>query len=250
MGGYLLAFFASLMAGAINSVAGGGTLITFPTLVFLGLDPVVSNMTNTVALWIGSLTGAWGFRNRLSEVKEKLLPFLLVSTLGALAGALLLIWTPSETFKKIVPFLIFLAVFLLAFSEFIKRLLAKLTVEGRSFLTFALFLQLLTGIYGSYFGAGIGIMMLASLSLSGISNIHSANALKNMMGFVINLLGAVLFALSGKVSWGFALVMMPGFALGGYAGAWLSQRFKPKKVRLFVVFWGLIIGLYMLFKGL
>ncbi len=244
---YLIAFGGALLAGAINAVAGGGTLITFPALLWLGFDPVVANITNTVALWTGSLSGAFGFRKRLAETKSLLLPFLLSSSLGAITGALILVKTPSQTFKSVVPFLVFFAVFMLAFSELIKKLLAKFALqEGRGLLTFALLLQFMTGLYGSYFGAGIGIMMLASLTLSGLKNIHSANALKNLLGFSINLLGAVIFILSGKVSWSYALVMMPGFALGGYAGAKLSQRFRPKVVRIFVVLWGIALGVYML----
>ncbi|MEN3028434.1 MAG: sulfite exporter TauE/SafE family protein [Aquificaceae bacterium] len=246
MEGYLLALMASFLAGGINSVAGGGTLITFPTLLWLGLDPVVANITNTVALWTGSLSGLFGFRERIAQVKSLILPFLISSSLGAVFGALILINTPSQTFRSLVPFLILFAVFMLAGGEVIKRLLARFALKGKSLPLFLpLFLQFLTGAYGSYFGAGIGIMMLASLTLSGVHHIHTANALKNLLGFSINLLGAFLFLLSGKVSWLHALLMMPGFALGGYVGARLSQRFKPGRVRLFVVLWGLFIGLYM-----
>ncbi|MDW8032688.1 MAG: sulfite exporter TauE/SafE family protein, partial [Aquificaceae bacterium] len=171
-----------------------------------------------------------------------ILPFLVSSSLGAVFGALILINTPSQTFRSLVPFLILFAVSMLAGGEVIKKLIARFTPEDKSI---PLFLQFVTGVYGSYFGAGIGIMMLASLTLSGVHNIHTANALKNLLGFSINLLGALLFLLSGKVSWLHALFMMPGFALGGYVGARLSQRFKPGKVRLFVVLWGLSISLYM-----
>ena len=249
MEGYLVALSSAFFAGAINAVAGGGTLITFPTLLWLGLDPVVANITNTVALWVGSLTGAFGFRKRFQEVKGLLLPFLLSSSAGAVVGAFLLIRTPSETFRDIVPFLILFAVLMLAGSELLKKFLARFALEEKAFpLALPLLLQFLTGVYGSYFGAGIGIMMLASLLLSGVHHIHSANALKNLLGFSINLLGALLFVLSGKVSWLYALVMMPGFALGGYVGAKVSQKFSPQKVRLFVVLWGLLIGFYMLLE--
>ncbi|MFN3471618.1 MAG: sulfite exporter TauE/SafE family protein [Aquificaceae bacterium] len=247
MEAHILAFFASLLAGAINAVAGGGTLITFPSLVWLGLDPVVANISNTVALWVGSLTGAFGFKDRLKESKDMLLYLFLSSVIGALAGALLLIKTPSKTFRDIVPFLIFFAVLMLTLSEFIKGLLARFVIEdGRLHPLIPASLQFLTGVYGSYFGAGIGIMMLASLTLSGIHNIHTANGIKNLLGFTINLVGALIFVLGGKVSWTFALAMMPGFALGGYVGARISQRFKPKAVKTFVIGWGILIGLYML----
>ncbi len=243
---YLLAFGASILAGGINAVAGGGTLITFPSLLWIGLDPVVANITNTVALWVGSLFGVFGFKDRAKETKDLLLPLLSASLLGALLGAILLVITPSQTFRSFVPFLILFAVLMLALSELIKRFLSSFVIRGGKVSPFvSLPLQFLTGMYGSYFGAGIGIMMLASLTLSGIYNIHNANALKNLLGFSINLLGAFIFVLSGKVDWSFALVMMPGFALGGYTGAHLSQKFKPNVVRLFVILWGLFLVLYM-----
>ncbi|RMH80375.1 MAG: sulfite exporter TauE/SafE family protein [Acidobacteria bacterium] len=249
MEGYILAFLSATLAGAINAVAGGGTLLTFPSLLWLGLDPIVANITNTLALWVGSLSGAWGFRKRFVDVKGLILPFLVSSLFGAFLGALLLIRTPSSTFKDLVPFLIFFAVFLLAFGEVIRRYLVKSLLKGEKAFYFAFFLQFLTGVYGSYFGAGIGIMMLASLSLSGMNNIHNANALKNLLGFSINALGSAVFLLSGKVSWPFALSMMPGFALGGFLGAWVSQKFKPSIVKTLVVLWGLFIGLLMMLKG-
>lgn len=247
MEGYAVVFVAGFLAGFINSVAGGGTLITFPSLVWAGLDPVVANMTNTVALWVGSLGGAWGFRKNFYEVKNLILPFLVVSSVGAILGAFLLLYTPSSTFKNLVPFLILLAVLLLALSETIKKALIRLPFGRFSFL-FSLFLQFITGVYGSYFGAGIGIMMLTSLSLSGIGNIHIANALKNMLGFVINLIGAFIFALSGKVNWHFVVLLMPSFALGGYAGAKISLKFHPRTVKFFVVLWGILVCLYTLLK--
>ncbi len=247
MEAFFISFGSAFLAGAINAVAGGGTLITFPALLWLGLDPVVANITNTVALWIGSLSGAFGFRKEFKEIKSLIAPFFLSSALGAVAGALLLLNTPSQTFRSVVPFLIFFAVSMLALSEAIKRLISRFSFEERGlYLPLPLFLQFLTGVYGSYFGAGIGIMMLASLTLSGIHRIHTANALKNLLGFSINLLGASIFVLSGKVSWLYALFMMPGFALGGYVGARVSLGLRPRVVRLFVVMWGFSIGVYML----
>ncbi len=242
---FLLAFLSSLLAGVINAIAGGGTLITFPSLVWLGLDPIVANITNTVALWTGSFFGAIGFRGKFKGIKHLILPFLIASTFGALLGALILIITPSQTFKSLVPFLILFAVLVLALSEPIKRLSLRFSqIYVHPFIP--LFLQFLTGVYGGYFGAGIGIIMLASISLSGISHIHTANALKNLLGFSINFVGAIVFLISGKISWLHALVMMPGFALGGYLGAKLSQRLRPSKIKAFIIAWGLFLAFYML----
>ncbi|RMH07983.1 MAG: sulfite exporter TauE/SafE family protein [Aquificota bacterium] len=172
-----------------------------------------------------------------------------MSITGSLVGALFLLYTPPTTFKSLVPFLIFTAVLLLAFSEAIKRAIAGFLLEGKKLpYVFPLALQFITGVYGSYFGAGIGIMMLASLSLSGIGNIHTANALKNLLGFVINLVGAFVFALSGKVSWHFVALLMPSFALGGYVGARVSLIFPPRWVKVFIILWGVFIGSYLFVK--
>jgi uncharacterized membrane protein YfcA len=164
---YLIPILASIVAGFINAIAGGGTLITFPALIFAGLDPLSANITNTVALWLGPFTSALSYRRTLRENFPTLKTFLPPSLLGALLGAFLLIYTPPETFKKAVPFLIGFATLLLAFSELILKFITRL---GNSSKFLPILLQFLTAIYGSYFGAGIGIMMASSIVLSGVSN--------------------------------------------------------------------------------
>ncbi|WP_448588384.1 sulfite exporter TauE/SafE family protein [Thermocrinis sp.] len=234
---------ASVFAGFINAIAGGGTLLTFPALVAVGVEPVSANITNTVALWWGPLAGALSYRNTIKENLPILKVFLLPSILGAILGALLLIYTPSDTFRKAIPFLIGFATLLLALSEVIMKLL-KNSPLYRSSLPISLLLQFATGVYGSYFGAGIGIMMVSSIVLSGVSNIQVAIGLKNFLGFLINLLGALIFLFSGKVAFDFVLVMMPGFVVGGYLGAFTAQRLNPKAVKTTIVIWGTLLSLF------
>jgi uncharacterized membrane protein YfcA len=242
---YLIPILASIVAGFINAIAGGGTLITFPALVFAGLDPLSANITNTVALWLGPFTSALSYRKTLRENFPIFKTFLPPSLLGALLGAFLLIHTPSETFKKAVPFLIGFATLLLAFSELILKFITRL---GNSSKFLPILLQFLTAIYGSYFGAGIGIMMASSIVLSGVSNMQLTIALKNFLGFVINLLGALIFVFSGKVAFNFVLVMMPAFMLGGYLGAVVAKRLNQKTAKAVIVAWGFLLSFVFFIK--
>lgn len=237
---YIVILLASFVAGATNAVAGGGTLITFPILVWLGVDPVSANITNTVSLWIGSFTGALGFRKQIKYGRRHLRILLVPTLLGSLAGAYLLVNTPSNTFKLLVPFLILFATVLLAMND---RLVAytRQRLKGNSPLL-VFFIQFLTSLYGGYFGAGIGIIMLASFGVLGIADIHIANGIKNILGMLINGVASGYFLSSGHVIWKYALLMMLGFALGGYAGAKISLKFERKKVKLFVILWGLSLS--------
>jgi uncharacterized membrane protein YfcA len=235
----LVVLLASFLAGATNAVAGGGTFITFPALVWLGTDPISANITNTVSLWMGSLFSALGFKDHIRMGKEHLKTLLIPSILGGFAGAYLLVKTPSNTFRILIPFLILFATILLMLNEKL-TLWAKAYSKGNPYLLVFL-VQLLTSLYGGYFGAGIGIIMLASLSMVGIKDIHIANGLKNILGMAINGIASVYFLFSGHVLWSYIPLMMLGFALGGYTGARLSLKFNRKKVKLFVVFWGFLL---------
>jgi len=243
---YLLVMVASFLAGATNAVAGGGTLITFPVLVWVGLDPLSANITNTVALWVGPLLGAYAFREYVKLGKEYLRRLLLPTLLGSLLGAYLLVNTSQETFKSLVPFLILLATILVAVNDKVVSFIQRYLRRGS--LPFALFIQFIASLYGGYFGAGTGIIMLASLGIIGIADIHLANGIKNLLGMTINALASGYFVFSGHVFWNYVLVMMLGFALGGYTGAKLSLIFDRKKVRLFVVLWGLFLSLFFFVK--
>ena len=240
----IVIFLAGVAAGAINSIAGGGTLISFPALLWIGRDPIMANATNTVAMWPGSLAGAFGFRRELSTVRRWLLLLIVPSLLGGALGSWLLLRTPSSVFERIVPFLILGATILLALQEAITRRLPPPTANRQPptrWIVFVLIFQLLVGIYGGYFGAGMGILMLAALGLIGLTDLHQMNGLKNILAVCINGIAAIYFAFSKAVVWNDVFVMMAGTILGGYFGARIARRLGRKFVRVAVV----VIGLFM-----
>lgn len=243
---------AAFAAGLINSIAGGGTLVSFPALLWLGRDPVLANATSTVALWPASLAGAYGFRREMEGGWRTLLLFAAPSLVGGVLGAVLLLRTPSETFGRLVPFLILFATLLLAAQEPIsRRLRAGREAEHtptRAWWTGALIFQFLVGVYGGYFGAGIGILMLAALGLLGFSDIHRMNALKNLLAICINGVAAVYFIASGKVYWADVLVMTFAAIAGGYSGARLAYRLGRRFVRLAVILIGVVMSVSLFFK--
>lgn len=247
-------FAAAVAAGMINSVAGGGTLLTFPTLVWVGLDPIVANVTSTVALWPGSLGAMVGFRRELGSSQRWMAVLGPPSIAGGLFGAFLLLRTPSRTFSAIVPFLILFATLLLAVQEPITRALrlhgpaAGASRIRRWWLGAATF-QFLVSTYGGYFGAGMGIMMLAALGLLGLTDIHQMNGLKNFFAVCINLIAAAYFMTWGPVSWGDALVMAIGAIVGGYGGAGLARRLGRTFVRRTVVVIGVGMAVSLFWRG-
>lgn len=243
---------AAVIAGAINSIAGGGTLISFPALVWIGRDPILANATSTLALWPGSLAGAVGFRRELSTTRRWLFLLIIPSLLGGIVGAVLLLRTPSNTFDRLVPLLILGATLLLAAQEMITRRLRFIAEAHENptagWVIFVFTFQFLVGIYGGYFGAGIGILMLAALGLIGMTDLHQMNGLKNLLAICINGVAAIYFALSGAVNWPDALMMMAGAIVGGFLGAKIAHRFGRKFVRAFVVIIGLVMTIAMLVR--
>ena len=221
-------FLAAMAAGAVNSIAGGGTLISFPTLLWIGRDPIIANATSTLAIWPGSLAGAFGFRRDLATLRRWLFLLTIPSLIGGLAGAVLLLRTPSATFEKLVPWLILGATLLFAGQEAISRKFGTLAHAHENpttaWVTFVFVFQFLVGIYGGYFGAGIGILMLAALGLIGLTDLHQMNGLKNLLAICINGVAAMWFAFSGAVIWNDVLIMAVGSIAGGYIGARIARR--------------------------
>ncbi|HVG33250.1 MAG TPA: sulfite exporter TauE/SafE family protein [Pyrinomonadaceae bacterium] len=246
-----LIFAAAALAGMINSVAGGGTLITFPVLVWLGLDPKVANATSTVALWPGLFGGVFGFRREIKDSRSHLLWLGLTSVLGGGVGAMLLILTPSQTFARLVPYLILFATALFTLQEPISRRLrlpANDSPNGVRGWVGPVLIQFFSSIYGGYFGAGNGILMLAALGLFGLKDIHRANGIKNFLGICINSIAVLAFAVSGLVYWPNALLMTVGAIIGGYYGASAARRLGRTFVRRTIVLIGLVIGILMLWR--
>jgi uncharacterized membrane protein YfcA len=253
-------FAAAFIAGMINSVAGGGTLVSFPTLIWVGLDPVIANATSTVGIWPGTVGGIFGFRREIAGSGRWMRLLIAPSLAGGVAGALLLLRTPSETFALIVPYLILFATILFAAQEPITRRLrgpkraeshadglreqppdARAEGTAHGWWVGAVLFQFSVALYGGYFGAGIGILMLAALSILGLTDIHQMNGLKNFLGLCVNGVAAFYFIASGAVSWPEAIVMAVGAIAGGYGGAGLARRLGRRFVRRSVI----VIGLAM-----
>lgn len=245
-------FLAGVAAGAINSVAGGGTLISFPALLWLGRDAIVANATNAVALWPGSLAGAYGYRRELSTARRWLLLLIVPSVVGGALGAWLLLRTPNATFERIVPFLILGATLLLAAQELIARRLGLAAKShenpGAGWLTFVLLFQFLVGVYGGYFGAGMGILMLAALGLIGMTDMHQMNGVKNVLAVFINGIAAVYFVFANAVAWNDGVVLTAGAIVGGYLGARVARKLGRRFVRGAVVVIGIVMSVALFFK--
>lgn len=226
-----LLFAAAVGAGALNSVAGGGSFLTFPALIFTHADSITANATSTVALVPGSIASALGYRDELKAEGENLKWLAAISAAGGLIGSLTLIATPSTVFNALVPFLMLLATLVFTFGD---RLRARML--GNAAPRPVVFgVQLAISIYGGYFGGGMGLMMLAAFTFLGMTDLHRMNALKSALGVLINGVAVVIFTLSGKVSWAPAGVMVLGAIAGGFGGAWLARKVDAKKVRPIVV---------------
>jgi uncharacterized protein len=245
------AFAAAFLAGAINSVAGGGTLVSFPTLIWLGLDSVTANATSTVAIWPGTLGSALGYRREMTEVEPRFWLMVIPSLIGGITGALLLRWTPAAVFDRLVPFLILFATLLFMAQEPVQRALKTGDVETRKstrWLVWGLLFQLCIGLYGGYFGAGIGILMLAALSIQGLANIHEMNSLKVVLGGSINGIAAIYFIWARMVYWPYVLLMAVAAIVGGWMGAGTARKLGKTAVRRIVIGIGLFMALSLFWK--
>jgi hypothetical protein len=245
-------------AGAVNAVAGGGTFFSFPAMLAVGLPPVVANASNSVALWPGSLTGAWAYRQELARYKRYLLPMGIASLLGGVAGGLLLLAAGDARFSALIPWLLAFATALFAFSPQLSAALrhrrpplAKQAGDEHGAGSPAgWFVQLLVSIYGGFFGAGMGILMMASLAIGGHEDVQHINALKNLLSAVIYSVTVVTFVVAGAVSWPHTLVMLLTASLGGYAGARLARKIQGPWLRRIVIAVGSALSLYYFFKAL
>ncbi|MEO8201535.1 MAG: sulfite exporter TauE/SafE family protein [Gemmatimonadota bacterium] len=249
-----LIFSAAAIGGTINAIAGGGTLVTFPAIVALGVPPLMANATSTVALWPGAVSSMWGYRGELAGARNWIVRFTLPSLLGGGLGAWLLLHTSDRSFAEIVPFLVLGATVLFLVQAPLMRWMRGRSLERAiapegvppappwRFLV----AQFAVGIYGGYFGAGVGILMLAVLGFMGLTNIHTMNGLKNWGGLCMNAVAALLFVASGIVNWPVALAMAAGGLLGGYMGSRLAQRVGQQPVRRAITVIGFASFVYLL----
>jgi uncharacterized membrane protein YfcA len=246
----LFVFLAACAGGAINSVAGGGTLLTVPTLIWLGVPALHANATSTVALWPGSLSGAWGFRREMRQADPRVYALIVPSLIGGLTGAILLTITPPDLFERLIPVLILFATFLFMAQERLQRRfnLTAMHHARSHWLSWTMLFQLIVGIYGGYFGAGIGIMMLAALSLMGHTDIHQMNGLKNLLAVAINGIAIVYLLFTDLIRWDDALLMATGAIVGALIGAGTARRAGQTAVSHTVVVVGLAMALAMFVK--
>lgn len=239
---------AGAVASGINAVAGGGSLISFPVLVAMGVPSLPANATNSVALWPGSLAGAMGFRNLLPKTGHHLRTLAIPTILGALLGAVLLVNTGQRAFDLAVPVLILGATLLLAFQKRIKewatRTLLHIPVVG------GMAIQFLVAVYGGYFGAGMGIMMLAAFSLFMDGTIHELNAVKTWLGLFINFAASVLLLQQGLVRLEPALGLTIGSIAGGYYAARVSQKVDSEKLRVWIAGYGFVMSAVFIWRAL
>jgi len=246
---------AGAVAGVMNAVAGGGTIVTFPALIFAGVSSISANATSTIALLPGSLAGVAGYRRSLPAVWKWIRIFTPVSLLGGLFGGILLTRTPESVFDGLVPFLILFATVLFSAHAFFARIFrlearqASQTISMR-WLIGAMLFQFAVSVYGGYFGAGIGILMLASLGILGFENIHEMNAVKGVLAFAINVIAAAYFIFSGLVDWPAAMLVATGGIIGGYSGAHFAQKIRQETVRHLITGLGLLITAVMFYQQL
>ena len=244
----VLLFLAAVVAQALNAVAGGGSFVTFPMLLFAGVAPIEANATSTVALWPGALASAWGYRRDFAADRRTVVVLACVSIAGGLAGALLLLATPEQQFKRLIPYLLAFATVLFAASGRIGAI-AGARASRHGALAVVGIVQFFVAVYGGYFGGGIGIMMLAAFSLMDVGDIHSMNGLKAVLGAVINGAAVVTFIAAHLVVWQYALPMVVASILSGYGSAKIARRIEPRKVRVAVVVIGAALTAYFFLHG-
>jgi uncharacterized protein len=246
---WILLFFASVMAGALNGVAGGGSFISFPALIFVGLPPVNANATNNTGTWIGYLASLYAYREDRGVRLQEFWCLALMSLLGGGIGSLLLLKTPQSVFAKLVPYLLLAATALFALNPWFKRLQKKrIARPSLARMLILRIFQLAIAIYGGFFGGGVGILLLALFGLMGMEDIHEMNALKTVLSTCINGTAMVTFIISGAVLWPYAMLMSVGTLLGGYWGVYYVRKVDSKLVRWFVIAVGLGMTLYFFVK--
>ncbi len=250
---YILVGLAAIAAGAVNALAGGGTLITFPTLTAVGISAVAANVTNTVALVPGYIGGVLGQAKDLKGQERRLWSYLPAGFVGGLIGGFLLLNTGEKLFRELVPFLILLASILLALSDpmrsWVLKRAGKSAAAATDMVAVGVLPIALAAVYGGYFGAGLSVIILAALGLFLNDSLTRLNALKQFISFSANLAAALFFVFSGKVVWVVALVMAVCALLGGVLGGRLAGRVKPSTLRWIVVIIGIVVSIIYFIRG-
>lgn len=239
MDSFILVFLIGILAGAMNAVAGGGSFITFPTLIYAGVPPISANASSTVALFPASLASAWEYKEYISPFpKVSMWAMIILTLLGGCAGALLLLYTPDAGFKNIVPWLLLTGSLVFAFGRPVGQYLGSKFRIGSAVVLSG---QFLLGIYGGYFGGAVGLMMMAVWSLFGLSDIKVINANKTLFVGLANSVAVIIFILAGKIAWPETTTMLAATVCGGFAGAKYAKNLNPIKLRAGIVAFNFII---------
>ena len=244
-------FFAGVLGGALNAVAGGGSFIAFPALLFTGVAPISANATNAVALWVGVTASGGAYRKHYDISRRVFIPLAVTSVIGGIAGAYLLLHTPPQTFLRVLPWLMLGATLLFAFGNRLSRGKSSAIASdaSTSAIAFASLFELVVAVYGGYFGGGVGIMNLAMLAAIGMTDIHAMNAMKVLLGGIINGTASVAFVFKHAVVWKQGGVMIAGALVGGYFGAHYAQKLPQSWIRWFVIAVGTGMTMYFFWKA-
>lgn len=247
----LFLFIAGFLGGVINAIAGGGSFITFPALLFVGIPPISANATNTFASCSGYMSGAYAFRNDLITHKRELPKFVLISLIGGILGAWLLLQTPESLFREAIPWLLLFATVLFIYGGQLNRILKRLAGKHRHASAIGavllLILLLAVTIYGGFFNAGLGIIILSYLALAGFTDINAMNGLKLLVSSTVSLIAIALFIYDGAIAWYEGTIVLAGTLAGGYVAAHLSRQLPPQWVRGFVIVASIGITLYFFY---
>ena len=240
-----------MLGGALNAVAGGGSFIAFPALMFAGVPPIEANATNAVALWVGVTASSGAYHKHLDISRRVMLPLAVTSVIGGIAGAFLLLSTPAHTFLRVLPWLMLGATLLFVFGGRLARGSKSGLAHDASItaITVAALFELGVAVYGGYFGGGVGIMNLAMLAALGMTDIHAMNALKVVLGGIINAMAVVTFTLKHAVAWKPGVIMIAGAIVGGYFGAHYAQKLPQPWIRAFVIIVGSGMTVYFFWQA-
>ena len=246
-------FFAALVAGLLNSVAGGGSFVSFPALLFTGMPAIPANATNTMAVWPGTVASTLAYRNAFNLQARKLLPPLVgIGIIGGVVGAKVLLVTPQATFLRLIPWLMLMATLLFMAGPRITAWVKARSAQKKSSLVLTVagfFLALLISIYIGYFGAGVGILVLSLLALMGMDDIHAMNGVKVFLVSIVNGVAILTFVLARVIVWPQACLMIVASLIGGYAGAYFAQKMNPAHVRWLVVVVGFGMSAYFFVRN-